>query len=388
MGVISRDEPVATAATYSRCAPAVDDDGEVHMLVCALDYKRTRRPLTCTMDGQNIVELAQACGVDDLCCMWDEECTKESVEQRIREMGARCDANDYFIFYYAGHGTNIKDVDGDEEDGKDEALCLVDANTGKFSAKTVMLDEVLAEIICDAVPALTRVLIICDCCHSGTIGDLDRRCWNGREAISISGCEDTETSGDTGTGGIFTHSLLLAIQKLSDAGEDDYSVGLLYNATLSEDENVFNSAQHITMSCAPAVSPDSMAWPLIPLEDYESPMSRAAQGGFSNIASGVMAHVTDLAAATGAEDAAFVEHLRRPADYLHVPVVFLAIVCLYLIAVVLGLCIVSIFHKVRVVALFVLLTLPCFCIFLCIKGPANTKRLVRDIKVLKHSRGL
>lgn len=386
MGVVSRDQPVVTQGTYARAAPTVDEEGEVRMLICALDYKKTRRPLTCTIDGQNVAELAQICGVEDLCCMYDEECTKENVEARLREVGSRCGDNDYFVFYYSGHGTNVKDVSGDESDGKDEALCLVNER-GKMSRDTVLLDEDLAEIICDSVPTACRILILTDCCHSGTIGDLDRECWDGREAITIAGCLDEETSGDIGNGGIFTNSMLLAIEKLSESEKEDYSVGLLYNATLKEDENVFASKQHIMMSCAPAVTPDAMAWPLIPLEDYTSPMGRKARGGIANIATGVMANVANLAAASGADDLgdAFVSKLEVPANLLDVPVCFLTLVCVYLAIVIAAACVAATVGDLRM-RYVVLATVPCFCIFLCMKGKRPTKRMFRDIEVGGMSR--
>lgn len=39
-------------------------------------------------------------------------------------MAASCEPGDFFVVYYSGHGTNVEDQDGDEEDGNDEALCL------------------------------------------------------------------------------------------------------------------------------------------------------------------------------------------------------------------------------------------------------------------------
>lgn len=96
--------------------------------------------------------------------------------------------------------------------------------------------------------------------------------WAGRHAISISGCLDNETSGDTGGGGIFTHSLLLAVAKLSRVAHDDYSVGALYNATLKESQDVFKAKQDIAIQAAPSFAPDMMAWPLVPAPGYMAPL--------------------------------------------------------------------------------------------------------------------
>lgn len=266
------NQPVKADANYERPA----SDGDVHLLIMALDYKQTDNPLTCSMDGRNMEVLAQACGVSDMVVMYNEQCTKEAVLQAISEVGSRVTEDDYFIIYYSGHGTSINDEDGDEDDGKDEAFCFVDAN-GQISMDTLLTDDDFAEAVCDATDdsPSARILILTDCCHSGTIADLDKDCWAEREAISITGCLDSETSGDMGKGGIFTHSLLLAVDQLSEAEQEEYSIGMVYNACLENDNKIFNSAQNITIQSSAAISPDKMAWPLIPSAGYKAPLSQA-----------------------------------------------------------------------------------------------------------------
>jgi len=265
------NRPVQAQANFQRAA----GDGEVHLLICALDYKRTQNPLTCSMDGRNMQALANACGIRDVVAMYDEECTKERVFQAIHEVGGRCDEDDYFIFYYSGHGTSMHDEDGDEDDGKDEAFCFVDA-AGQLSADTFMTDDEFATAVVEATSEEVRILILTDCCHSGTIADLDKDEWGNREAILVAGCLDSETSGDMGRGGIFTHSMLLAIDQLQDAHEDEYCVGMLYNACLENDNKIFHSAQNITIQASRSVAPERMAWPLIPRSDYQAPLTKAA----------------------------------------------------------------------------------------------------------------
>merc|ERR1711920_1130809 len=58
---------------------------------------------------------------------------------------------------------------------------------------------------------------------------------------------------------------------------EDYSVGMLFNGTLENDDKVFNSAQDITLKAVPGFSPDKMAWPLIPDVEYKAPLTQAAQ---------------------------------------------------------------------------------------------------------------
>merc|ERR1712039_363964 len=122
------------------------------------------------------------------------------------------------------------------------------------------------------IPAETCCLVMTDCCHSGSICDFSDPGWQSREAICMSGCTDAQTSGDTGRGGIFTHSLLMAIQELHDEDEDDYSIAQLYNKQLEKDDEVFNSEQDITIKWTAELNgPQDMAWPLIPEGEYQAP---------------------------------------------------------------------------------------------------------------------
>jgi len=262
--------------------PDYDDDGatgQVYVLICALDYKRTSNPLSCSIDGQNMEKLLANCGIpsENVTAMYDEVCTKENVEAAIAQVGGQCGENDYFVFYYSGHGTNLQDVSGDEDDGQDEAFCFV-TEDGQITFDSCMTDDTFAETITGALDEQAKIIILTDCCHSGTIADFQKGEWRGRRAVSITGCLDGQTSGDIGRGGIFTHSMLLAIAQLHRDGEEEYSVGKLYNQTLDKDNTVFNSQQDITMQCSPGHLPNQMAWPLIPQSDYAAPMGLRSFG--------------------------------------------------------------------------------------------------------------
>merc|ERR1712032_481500 len=189
----------------------------------------------------------------------------------VQDMGRRCQPGDYFFFYYSGHGANVPDKDGDEEDGQDESLCLVTPD-GKIDWNGFMTDDEFGELITSSIDDQVKILIMCDCCHSGTIGDFSNPEWDGYTAVSITGCTDDQTSGDTGNGGICTHALLAAIQEKQQSGEDEYSVAQLYNETLEKDDTMFGSAQDITLnSTATLGGAQNMAWPLLPMGPYQAP---------------------------------------------------------------------------------------------------------------------
>jgi len=70
------------------------------------------------------------------------------------------DSNDYFAFYYSGHGSFKSDDNGDEIDNKDETLVLSDGNINKH-----LPDDILYEKF-NKIKA--KKMIFLDSCHSGT----------------------------------------------------------------------------------------------------------------------------------------------------------------------------------------------------------------------------
>ena len=73
-------------------------------------------------------------------------------------------ANDSVIFYFSGHGSQTPDLNGDESDGEDEALCPHDIDPTR--PNTWLTDDIIRHLL-SRVPT-ANVLVILDCCHSGT----------------------------------------------------------------------------------------------------------------------------------------------------------------------------------------------------------------------------
>jgi hypothetical protein len=110
---------------------------------------------------------------------------------------------DFVWIHYSGHGSYQKDVSGDEEDGYDEGLVPSD-----YETKGILIDDLINKIFNSFNPK-TKVLFICDSCHSGSMLDLTYN-WNKYKqssvdnelcavkapTILISGCMDNQTSAD------------------------------------------------------------------------------------------------------------------------------------------------------------------------------------------------
>lgn len=265
-------EEVRSQANY-------DDDANVglkYVLICALDYKKTNMPLKSTMLADSIRSLAWSCDKVDVMWMYDDTCVAELVKTKIREMADRCNEEDYFIFYFSGHGTNVYELTGEEADMNDEALCFYNTE-GEVTPNSVMIDDDFAEVFASSLFRETRTLILMDTCHVGPIIDLSKPAWAKHKTIAITGCLQKETAHELDRCGILTHSMLLAISKLNRAGEHDYSVGLMYNAILEESGEIFSSSQAISIQSTPLIQPCEMAWPLAPKTEYLAPMHKAVK---------------------------------------------------------------------------------------------------------------
>jgi len=74
---------------------------------------------------------------------------------------------DRFFFYFAGHGDQVEDLDGDESDGQDETILPVD-----YRKNGMIVDDEIFELIVEKLPFNSFLTAVVDSCHSGTILDL------------------------------------------------------------------------------------------------------------------------------------------------------------------------------------------------------------------------
>jgi hypothetical protein len=93
----------------------------------------------------------------------DGQATRSAILTGLQELVSSCKSGDVAVFQFAGHGTSLRDVDNDEEDAKDEALCPVDMQSGGF-----IIDDDLRRVF-DSIPTGVQLTCFIDCCHSGTI---------------------------------------------------------------------------------------------------------------------------------------------------------------------------------------------------------------------------
>ncbi|KXS11750.1 hypothetical protein M427DRAFT_102104 [Gonapodya prolifera JEL478] len=70
------------------------------------------------------------------------------------------------VFYFSGHATQQRDVDGDETKGFDQALKPLDYKDG------LLLDDQMYEALAKRIPRGAQLTVIFDTCHSGSLMDL------------------------------------------------------------------------------------------------------------------------------------------------------------------------------------------------------------------------
>lgn len=112
----------------------------------------------------------------------------ELIKKMISTTGKR-------IIYYSGHGTQVKDYNNDEDDGRDEAFVFKNG---------YLIDDKFAELLntyfkCD------NLICITDSCHSGTVWDIKNVKESIRKNITcLSACDDNQTAKQLYKNGCFT----------------------------------------------------------------------------------------------------------------------------------------------------------------------------------------
>jgi hypothetical protein len=98
----------------------------------------------------------------------DENATRQAMLSSMDEwLVAGTAPGDRVYLYFSGHGLQVKDVSGDEEDAMDEAISTYDIKADKTDWMNVILDDDL-EAVLEKLKGRAVTLVI-DACHSGTI---------------------------------------------------------------------------------------------------------------------------------------------------------------------------------------------------------------------------
>ncbi len=193
-------------------------------LLVGINYTGTDNALNgCINDIENMTEvLKQEFGYKDtdITIITDNTIMKPTRCNIMKELLNLIlnDATDLY-FHYSGHGSQVKDVSGDEADKMDECLVPID-----YDINGMILDDELKGLL-QCLNSDKKLTMVLDCCHSGTGVDLayniyeragklallkdpDIKTNNTRgRVICISGCKDNQTSADAFEAGEYQGAL-------------------------------------------------------------------------------------------------------------------------------------------------------------------------------------
>jgi metacaspase-1 len=122
-------------------------------------YEGWSGPLAaCEFDANDMAAIAAAQGITAKKLL-TKAGTRKAVLTGIRAAAKALKKGDLFLLTYSGHGGQVADASGDEDDKQDETWCLFDGQ--------LIDDELYFEL--SKFAAGVRVLVLSDSCHSGTV---------------------------------------------------------------------------------------------------------------------------------------------------------------------------------------------------------------------------
>lgn len=203
-------------------------------------YQGWSGPLVaCEADAEDMAAIAKSHKYS-VTSLLTKKATRSSVVATMTTAASRLKSGDILLLTYSGHGGQVPDTNGDEDDGTDETWCLYDGQ---------LIDDELYSLFGKFEKGV-RIFVLSDSCHSGTVTraaylassagaevryrfmppEVALRVYRGNQAfydriaasaqdardqggvaasiILISGCQDNQVSQDGTFNGLFTGQLL------------------------------------------------------------------------------------------------------------------------------------------------------------------------------------
>lgn len=127
--------------------------------VSAAHYEGWTGPLAaCEFDAHDMAALARSQGMKSTLLI-TKKATRANLLTALRKAAKTLAAGDFFFMSFSGHGGQVPDVSGEEDDKQDETWCLFDGQ--------LIDDELYFEL--SKFKSGVRVLVVSDSCHSGTV---------------------------------------------------------------------------------------------------------------------------------------------------------------------------------------------------------------------------
>ena len=119
--------------------------------------------------------VTQGFNTENIATLTNETATKDEIISNFNSLHERVQLGDVVYIHFSGHGQQITDINGDEDDGFDEAWIPYDAKKkyepGVYEGHNHLTDDELNEIFTRLrvrVGAKGKIIVIADACHSGS----------------------------------------------------------------------------------------------------------------------------------------------------------------------------------------------------------------------------
>ena len=112
----------------------------------------------CEFDARDMAGVAKSKGMTPTVLL-TKDATRAKMLAAIRAAASQLKSGDFFFLSYSGHGGQVDDVTGEEDDKLDETWCLYNGE--------LIDDELYLEL--SKFAKGVRVLVLSDSCHSGTV---------------------------------------------------------------------------------------------------------------------------------------------------------------------------------------------------------------------------
>lgn len=175
--------------------------------------------------------------------------TRQNIIAGLNALVAGMIPGDEAVFHFSGHGSLVRDTNGDEATGLDSCLCPLDYAVPASAGGGIITDDEIRTLLVNKVPRGARLYVILDCCHNGTGCDirfkyedfsillsppsartpvwrtLQRAFTNPKytvtagEVYMISGCRDEQTSADAYINNAFAGALTYAVFSILRANQ-------------------------------------------------------------------------------------------------------------------------------------------------------------------------
>ncbi|MDZ7655272.1 MAG: caspase family protein [Sulfurimicrobium sp.] len=127
------------------------------------DYPGTQNDLSgCVNDANDWAEEMNSRGFT-VTQLLDSQAKRAAMIKAIGGLIDGAEKGDSLVITYSGHGTWVPDSDGDEPDGRDEALCPWD-----LASKGALIDDDIHDLFTRRAAGV-RIILISDSCHSGSV---------------------------------------------------------------------------------------------------------------------------------------------------------------------------------------------------------------------------